>query len=127
LNLLLDTNVLLRIGMAGVPLGPQVHKAIVQAECLYVTPISRTEIGIKMSVGKLTLPVPEEEFWRRLTHRLQAKELHYSCSHAALLANMALIHRDPFDRMIAAQCLVEGVHLATTDAIFEQYGVKVIN
>lgn len=100
--------------------------AVVNAEEVLVTPIARSEIGIKLAIGKLSLPVTEDRFWREIVRRLQAREIPYDCSHASLLSKMPLHHRDPFDRMIAAQCLVEEVWLATTDEIFNAYGVKTV-
>ncbi|AIE84430.1 PilT protein domain-containing protein [Fimbriimonas ginsengisoli Gsoil 348] len=92
-----------------------------------VTAISRAEINIKVSVGKLHLPVPESVFWDELISRLQATQLSFDTAHAARLASLPLYHRDPFDRMILAQCLVEDLVLATTDIMLGSYGVTVVN
>ena len=80
----------------------------------------------QLSIGKLKLPVEEDTFWRETVSRLQAVDLPFTAKHAGLLGAMPLHHRDPFDRMIAAQCLTEGLHLATTDRIFELYGIAII-
>lgn len=101
------------------------RQVILDAKNLYVTPIARAEIGIKLSIGKLRLPVMEADYWTGITSRLQAKEVPFDSTHAALLCALPLIHRDPFDRMIAAQCIAEGLLLATTDSIFTEYGVMV--
>ncbi len=50
----------------------------------------------------------------------------FTAEHAGLLHSPPLYHRDPFDRMIAAQCLSEGVALALTDAVFARYGVRLL-
>ena len=42
--------------------------------------------------------------------------------HAERQAGLPFHHRDPFDRLIAAQALVEGIPLVSADAIFDQYG-----
>ena len=117
---------MLRLGSEQTPLSPELSETIVQAEEVFVTPIARAEIGIKLSIGKLRLPADESTFWRETVTRLQAAELPFTAEHAALLAVMPLHHRDPFDRMIAAQCLSAGLHLATTDRVFERYGVAII-
>ena len=93
---------------------------------LLVSPLSRAEIALKHSLNKLPLPRPEPEFWSLLLGRLEASELPFTCDHAAALVKMPIIHRDPFDRMILAQALVEDLTVATTDAIFERYGVKTL-
>jgi PIN domain nuclease of toxin-antitoxin system len=100
---------------------------VIDAVDLYVTPIARAEIAIKLSMGKLSLPIPEDQFWFGFVSRLQAKELSFSSEHAALLSKMPFHHRDPFDRMIIAQCLAEGLHVATTDRIFSLYGVATVD
>src|SRR5580658_9862898 len=117
---------MVRLGDAGTPVRPLVREALVNASEILVTPIARAEIGIKLSIGKLRLPVDEDLFWRTAVLRLQATELPFESSHAAHLVSLPLLHKDPFDRMIAAQCLEEGVYLATTDEIFARYGVPVI-
>lgn len=44
--------------------------------------------------------------------------------HAERQAGLPFHHRDPFDRLLAAQALVEGIPLVGADAIFDQYGVN---
>jgi PIN domain nuclease of toxin-antitoxin system len=123
---LLDTSVVLHLALDQARISKKVRTALLDANTVFLTPIARSEIATKLAIGKLDLPNAEPEFWKNISDRLQAKELPYDCSHAAVLVNLPLIHRDPFDRMIAAQCLKEDVYLATTDPIFEKYGVKVL-
>ncbi|HEY3779915.1 MAG TPA: type II toxin-antitoxin system VapC family toxin [Fimbriimonadaceae bacterium] len=127
MKILLDTSILLGIGLFGTSAHPKLYEAILAAETLMVSPIARVEIGIKVSIGKLALPTDEKRFWSELVKRLQATELPYSCAHAALLASLPLHHRDPFDRMLVSQCLVEDLYIATSDAIFVDYGVKTLS
>ena len=46
--------------------------------------------------------------------------------HGRLAGRMAGAHKDPFDRMLAAQALIEGVAIVTNDATFADFGVKVV-
>ena len=117
---------MIRLGTQPDLVGHEMTEAIMNATQVLLSPLARAEIGIKLSVGKLLLPVSESDYWEGLSARLQATELPFDSTHAALLSSMPLIHRDPFDRMIAAQCLAENVYLATVDPVFQQYGVKVI-
>jgi PIN domain nuclease of toxin-antitoxin system len=126
LRLQLDTNVLLSITRSQDKLGPDIRTALLQAEQLYVSAISRAEIGIKVSIGKLHLPAPEPSFWLDLVLRLQASELAFNSSHAARMALLPLHHRDPFDRMIVAQCQAENLVLATTDVFLKSYEINVL-
>jgi PIN domain nuclease of toxin-antitoxin system len=126
LKVLLDTSIFIRVGNEQTPLSTELTEALVQADEILVSPISRAEIGIKLSIGKLRIPAEEATYWRETVTRLQAIELPFTADHASRLAAMPLHHRDPFDRMIAAQCLAENLHLATTDRIFTRYGVAVL-
>jgi PIN domain nuclease of toxin-antitoxin system len=44
--------------------------------------------------------------------------------HAARVADLPFHHRDPFDRLLAAQALVEGLSIVSADPVFTRYGVK---
>jgi len=96
------------------------------AQTFYVSAISRAEIGIKLSTGKLELPSDETTFWKDVVDRFQATPLPFTSEHAAQLANLPLYHRDPFDRMLVAQCLSENAVLATTDELLARYGVTLL-
>jgi PIN domain nuclease of toxin-antitoxin system len=50
--------------------------------------------------------------------------IHYR--HALAAAALPLIHRDRFDRMLAAQCIAEGMACVTKDHMISQFGVEVI-
>lgn len=54
------------------------------------------------------------------------KELAISLDHALHAAGLPFHHRDPFDRMIVAQGLLEGMAIATNDARFVPYGVTLV-
>lgn len=123
---LLDTNILIRAQISPRSIPASLTQAVQSANVLVVSAISRAEICIKHIIGKLPLPSPEPEFWADALAELQAIPLSFTSEHAGLLATLPLIHRDPFDRMIAAQCLAEGLILATTDPVFERYGVQVM-
>lgn len=126
MRVLLDTSAVLRMALDKIGLSKTLERSVLAASEILVSPIARSEIGIKVSLGKLRLPVTEEELWNQMVRRLQASELTYTARHASRLAKLPLHHRDPFDRMIVCQCLTEDIHLATTDAMFEKYGVKVV-
>ena len=46
--------------------------------------------------------------------------------HARIAGSLPALHRDPFDRMLVAQSIVERLTIVTRDAMFERYGVPVI-
>ena len=47
-----------------------------------------------------------------------------SLSHATFVETLAPHHRDPFDRLLVAQCLIEGIAIISADALLDPYGVK---
>ena len=46
--------------------------------------------------------------------------------HALAVAELPLYHADPFDRLLVAQAMVEGVPLVTCDTLLRKYGIEVI-
>lgn len=91
------------------------------------------ELGIKYALGKLPLPVaPRDFFAREIAVRgyvvLDVKRAH--AERAAELPYPDPRHRDPFDRMLISQALVEGVELMSIDRRFDAYheiGLKVLS
>ncbi len=84
---------------------------------------STWELGIKVALGKLTLPEPLERFVPRQIREQSLIGLPIYHDHAVRASGLPSIHRDPFDRMLVAQALVENVPLVTRDRALEGYGV----
>ena len=82
------------------------------------------EIVIKYGLGKLPLPVRPNDFVpsRLVTTRTEVLEI--SGAHALRVAELPDHHRDPFDRMLVAQALVEGVPLLTADRALRRYKIE---
>jgi PIN domain nuclease of toxin-antitoxin system len=83
------------------------------------------EIVIKYGMGKLPLPVRPNDFVpsRLVTTRTDVLEI--SAAHALKVAELPDHHRDPFDRMLAAQALVEDVPLLTADRALRRYKIEI--
>ena len=123
MRLLLDTSTLLWWLGDDQRLGRVTRSAITDGRNdVYVSSVSIVEIAVKTSIGKLTAPddlvgaLAEEGF----------DELPLLSTHAAMLANLPLHHRDPFDRLLIAQATVEQLMLATPDSQFAPYGVPLL-
>lgn len=86
-----------------------------------VSTASVWEIAIKRSLGKLTAP---DDLPDRITEE-GFSWLPISAVHAWRVHVLPTHHRDPFDRLLVAQALIERLPLITTDARFNQYGVEV--
>lgn len=81
------------------------------------------EIAIKVGVGKLALADPFDVFMNQAINTTGVAVLPVEVLHAAALPALPFHHRDPFDRMLVAQALVEGIALVSVDNVFSVYGV----
>jgi PIN domain nuclease of toxin-antitoxin system len=83
------------------------------------------EMAIKAGLGRLTLPGNVEEYVaEKLAEGFVMLPIYWP--HAAAVERLPLHHRDPFDRLLAAQALTEKLPLVSSDPVFRTYGVKVI-
>ena len=92
----------------------------------WVSPASYWETAIKISTGKYALAQPYEDFWRNAIDGNGFRILHVLPSHTSLLTKLNYDHRDPFDRMIIAQALSEGLTVLSADRTFKRYKVKLL-
>jgi len=92
-------------------------------ECL-LSLASCWEMAIKLSLGKLRLPGAIERF---IPEQLAANAFHQleiGFRHVARVADLPFHHRDPFDRLLAAQALEERCAIVSADLMFRKYGVR---
>ncbi|MGC1377662.1 MAG: type II toxin-antitoxin system VapC family toxin [Anaerolineales bacterium] len=87
----------------------------------YVSVASLWEIAIKVSIGKLTLSDPFETLIPEQLAENGIELPDISVEHTALVASMPFHHRDPFDRLIAAQAKIEQMTLVSVDDVFDSY------
>jgi PIN domain nuclease of toxin-antitoxin system len=123
-TLLLDTHLVLwwmsgeasRIGKKALAaLGSDGIEPIVSAVTIW-------EAAIKRGLGKLESPDD-------LLSQLQGagvELLPITARHADLVASLPLHHRDPFDRLLVAQAMLEGLPLVSDDAVLRRYDVEVV-
>lgn len=78
------------------------------------------EISIKNNLGRADFAVDPERFRRALIENLYL-ELPITSQHAAATALLPQLHRDPFDRLLIAQAMTEGIALLTADAEVARY------
>jgi len=90
---------------------------------ILVSPITLWEIAIKMSIGKYSLGVPYEAFLRASMETNQFDMLPIELRHTAALLTMPFHHKDPFDRLLIAQAMVEGIPIISADQAFSPYNV----
>lgn len=125
MRLLLDTVVLIYSVESPELLSKRASAAIQNPQSvLELSTVSLSEIAIKTALGKLRFPVAVV---RQAVEALGIRILPYTADHAFQLFDLAPHHRDPFDRKIIAQALVEAVPVVTPDQKFQLYsGLKVI-
>lgn len=82
------------------------------------------ELAIKHSLGRLQLTPGFSEFITTEARRNSIEICPVVASHVMRVAELPFHHRDPFDRLLAAQCLVEGWSLVSRDKAMEAYGLK---
>lgn len=125
MTLLLDTQALLWFLLDDPRLSVMARESIIAKDRLiFVSPASLWEIAIKISLGKYALPAPFTAFWDNQLRINEFTLLPVSVSHAARIANLPFHHRDPFDRLIIAQSLAEGIPVVSSDNAFDFYGVE---
>ena len=81
------------------------------------------EVGIKVSTGKLKLSRPLEAYFEEQMQLNSIAMLPITLAHIARVSTLPFHHRDPFDRMLIAQSLVEGIPIISADAVLDAYGV----
>ena len=88
-----------------------------------ISPASDWEIAIKIRLGKYSLPSPYETFMRQQLLRNNFAILQIAVSHTAVLTTLPLHHRDPFDRLLVAQAMVEDIPLVSGDPALDAYPI----
>lgn len=125
MRLLLDTSTLLWFWLGGRTLSKPVMDAITNRDhVIYVSPISAMEIATKHRIGKLP---GVENVLATFDDALQADgfmSLPLLNAHMLLAGSIPGEHRDPFDRMLAAQAVVEGLTLVASDTAFDALGAR---
>lgn len=93
------------------------------ANSIYFSAVNVWEIEIKVRIGKLERPRADPI---AIARRSGWEELPITSRHALALSGLDLIHHDPFDRLLIAQALFEGLTILTRDRVFALYDVPSI-
>lgn len=125
MRVLLDTHTLLWFLGGDERLSPRAREIIEDGGNEALTSVaSLWEIAIKHSLGRLELDRP---FTELIPSQLEANAigvLAMELRHVAAVATLPFHHRDPFDRLLVAQALVEDLPIIGRDEVFDSYGVK---
>jgi PIN domain nuclease of toxin-antitoxin system len=123
MSVLLDTQAFLWWVADDPRLSKRAAEAIAQSPCV-LSVASCWEIAIKASLGKLTVPRPLNRFLQEQIEVNGFALLPIAMEHTAGLVELPFHHRDPIDRLLAAQALYDELPIVSSDAIFRRYGVK---
>jgi len=127
MRLLLDTHIFIWWADAPEKLSAKTLKFMLDPDNdLVLSVASLWEMQIKVQLGKLKLR-------RNLSELVQIQQevngiqlISISPAHVFMLDELPLIHKDPFDRMIIAQAIIEDLLLVSDDKIFTQYNVNLL-
>lgn len=126
MKVLLDTHTLLWYALNAPQLSKTAESSILDpANDVYVSPATYWELAIKVSIGKLTVQQPFEEFLDACENQYRFELLQITPAHTAQVATLPFPpkHRDPFDRLIIAQAMVEQISVVSMDPEFDAYPV----
>lgn len=125
MNLLLDTHAFLWF-LSGDSSLSSAAKTLIEDPTTnaFVSIASCWEIAIKTGVGKLNLGEPATTFLPRELARNRFDLLGVELRHATFVETLPHHHRDPFDRMLVSQSLIEAIPIISGDAALDPYGVQ---
>ncbi|HET8555350.1 MAG TPA: type II toxin-antitoxin system VapC family toxin [Rhodanobacteraceae bacterium] len=127
MSLLLDTHAFLWAVMQPDKLSSKVRKRLENPSTeIIVSAASAWEIATKHRLGKLPSAKAVLADFDDVIRQLDARMLAVSHVHTLKAGSFRQSHRDPYDRMLAAQAQVEGLILVSKDAALRQFDIKLL-
>ena len=126
MELLLDTHTLVWFLNGDEKLPKNVRAAIEDSNNTTMVSIATIwEISIKISLDKFRFPMGFKRFLEMVDEN-GFEILPITFEHAMIISTLEFIHRDPFDRLLVAQCKSDNLILATKDEYIKQYNIQTI-
>lgn len=123
MNILLDTHTLIWALENNPSLSKNARDSIIKgSNMVFVSSASVWEMSIKTAMGKLH--VPDNLYEEIKNHRFTMLDINFE--HAQLAGKLPYIHKDPFDRMLIAQSIIEKLTLISKDSIISKYNVNLL-
>lgn len=127
MSLLLDTHVLYWVVFEPEKLPAAVGEAVASPrQRVWISPVSTWELVIKAEQGRFGLIGVSFADLERSVAEAGFEELPVTVAHTLRVQELADHHRDPFDRLLVAQALVEGLTLVTADTAVRAYPVPTL-
>ena len=124
---LIDTHILLWMASEQTQISSKIRKILSDEKCeIYLSVASIWEMAIKISLGKLGLPVELKQFIQAQVLDNGIILMSVKKEHTYLLTKLPFHHRDPFDRLLVSQSSVEDLAILTADKIFKKYDIQSI-
>lgn len=121
MKLLLDTHLLLWAAAMPEKLSPKARALITHsANDLIFSAASLWEVAIKAGLGRADFDIDPTLLRKGLVEN-GYNELVITASHGIATSNLASVHKDPFDRILIAQAVTEGIELLTSDPVVARY------
>ena len=126
MQLLLDTHAMIWFVTGSSMISQKAKTAIqnTQNDC-FLSIASLWELSIKISLGKFTLNMSELALMNEL-RRLKIDILPIAVPHTQAIISLPMHHRDPFDRMLIAQAMVDGLTIVSADTKFSKYKANIL-
>lgn len=125
MRLLLDTHTFLWFILDDPQLSTRAKELIIEPDNeIVISPASYWEIAIKISLGKYSLSEPYGVFMEREIAANEFRILPIEPKHTAALTALPFHHRDPFDRLLIAQAMIEGIPLVSNDPALDAYPIS---
>jgi len=122
---LLDTHTLLWFLQGNPRLSPKAKGLVEdQGNRVLVSIVSCWEIAIKTGQGTMNLSEPSRTLLQRELPGNDLELLPISLDHATAVEGLPRHHKDPFDRLLIAQAMIEGVPIISVDGVFDHYPVR---
>ena len=127
MNYLLDTNVWLWSLWEPDRIAPTARQEIADlSNTVFLSAVTSWEVSIKAAAGKLKLPEAPTSYVPQRMAQQGLRPLPVSHPHALAVFALPPHHRDPFDRMLVAQAISEGLTLITSDRELKRYPVEIL-
>jgi PIN domain nuclease of toxin-antitoxin system len=120
--LLLDTHAFVWLAIDDSRVPERVRRLVLEpATELRLSAASVWELAIKSSLGRFTMQVPLARFIETQLEALRCSLVDVSAAQALLVERLPFHHRDPFDRLLVAQAMAEGLDILSADEALDAY------
>ena len=123
MRLLLDTHALVWWGEDSPRMSRRAKTAIDEGDC-FVSAVNAMEIATKFRLGKLPNAQKLAVGFEEMVASAGFRSLQVSVAHARVAGGLNIPHKDPFDRLLIAQAMIDGMTLVSNEKLFDEFGLS---